>query len=65
MMISVTPRKAVELSGLSRTNLYRLMKSGELPSHKVRGRRLIVYSDLLALVANAPRKLGAADADRT
>lgn len=37
---------AVERSGISRPTIYRAITSGELPSEKVAGRRLIKPADL-------------------
>lgn len=39
---------AVKVSGISRPQLYRLIKSGELRSVKARGSRLILRADLEA-----------------
>ena len=39
--------EAVKTSGLGRSYLYVAMKSGKLPSFKVGGRRLILYTDLM------------------
>ena len=42
--------RAAEVSGLSRSMLYQLMKEGQLAYVKVRRRRLIADNDLRALI---------------
>jgi excisionase family DNA binding protein len=42
--------RAAQVTGLSRSMLYQLMKEGELAYVKVRGRRLIADNDLRALI---------------
>ena len=43
--------RAAQMSGLSRSQLYELMKSGELAYVKIGRRRLIADDDLRALIA--------------
>lgn len=42
--------EAATVSNLSRSKLYELLKTGELRSVKIAGRRLIRHADLLALL---------------
>ena len=52
--LSVSVDDAAEMTGLSRSTLYEFMdlrKGGTLPFVKLGGRRLILVSDLLALLA--------------
>ena len=54
MPIALTIDKAVAESNLSRSEIYRRMATGELPSIKIGKRRLIRTADLEAfLAANA------------
>lgn len=48
---ALTVAKAVEFSGLTRTELYRRMGNGELPFIKMGKRRLIARNALRALLA--------------
>lgn len=43
--------EAADLLGLSRSSIYVLFKTGQLPFIKVAGRRLVRRSDLLKLLA--------------
>lgn len=45
--IALSLRQVAEESGLSRTTLYSLIGSGELPSLKIARRRLVLRADLL------------------
>jgi excisionase family DNA binding protein len=49
--ISVRIPDAVRLTGLSRSRLYELMRSGEIEYVKVRGSTLIPYEALRAFIA--------------
>jgi excisionase family DNA binding protein len=49
--LSVSVDDAAEMTGLSRSSLYERMQVGELPFIKLGARRLILVSDLLALLA--------------
>jgi excisionase family DNA binding protein len=51
--ITVSISKTTELSGLGRTTIYDLMDSGRLESVKVGGRRLVIYSSLIELIAKS------------
>jgi excisionase family DNA binding protein len=44
--LAVSPRDAARLMGVSRSRVYQLLNSGELPSHKDGRRRLIFVSDI-------------------
>lgn len=44
--ISITASDAVKATGLGKTTMWQLLRSGELPSVKVCGRRLIMVEDL-------------------
>jgi excisionase family DNA binding protein len=52
--ITVTISEAVRLSGLGRTTLYELLKSGELPKRKCGGKTLILVADLKRYLENLP-----------
>jgi excisionase family DNA binding protein len=44
--LAVSPREAARLMGVSRSRVYELLNSGELPSYKDGRRRLILVSDI-------------------
>jgi excisionase family DNA binding protein len=44
--------EAAQASGLSRSTLYQLIKTGELKSVKAAGRRLVLRNDLEAFLAS-------------
>jgi excisionase family DNA binding protein len=44
--LAVSPRDAALLMGVSRSRVYELLNSGELPSYKDGRRRLILVSDI-------------------
>jgi hypothetical protein len=49
-LITVTVKRLVEISGLGITSIYKMLKSGELESATICGRRLIImdsYRDLV------------------
>lgn len=48
--IAVSPEKAAALTGIGRTRIFDMMRSGELPSFKCGRTRHIRYSDLRAFV---------------
>ena len=48
--IAYSVADAATVSGLSRSRLYELFKTGELRSRKIAGRRLVMRADLLALL---------------
>ena len=48
--ITVTILQASEMTGLSRSSIYKIMGEGKLPSLKLCGRTLIRVSDIHALV---------------
>ncbi|WP_407337751.1 helix-turn-helix domain-containing protein [Methylocapsa polymorpha] len=52
--ISLRIDEVVSASGLSRSSIYKLLKSNELPSRIVAGRRLILKDDLENLIAGTP-----------
>ncbi len=47
-------QEAYEALGISRATLYRLIKAGDLPCHKLRGRAVVRRDDLLALLGSPP-----------
>lgn len=51
--ITVTIKRAVELSGLSQPTLYRRMADGSLDAVKVKGSTLIKYRSLRAMLGEA------------
>ncbi|MGD0109442.1 MAG: hypothetical protein ABSC06_36230 [Rhodopila sp.] len=51
---AVVMKEAVRLSGLSRTELYRRLKSGEIEAIKVRSRTLVLMDSLKRLLASLP-----------
>jgi excisionase family DNA binding protein len=51
--ITVTIQQACELSGLSRTTIYRLIWDERLATLKVRGRTLITYASLSRILKAA------------
>lgn len=53
MPLAYSPLEACKLLGCSRSWLYELLAQGGLPARKIRGRTLILHSDLLALLDNA------------
>lgn len=48
--IAYSVPEAATATGLGKTTLYGLIGSGDLPSSKIAGRRLIATADLLALL---------------
>jgi len=54
--LSVTIARARELSGLSTTTIYRMLANDELESTVVRGRRLVIYSSLKAVITKPAEK---------
>ena len=58
------PQEAAETLALSRGTIYSLMKSGELPSCKVDGVRLIAREELDTFVARLPREYTASSHHR-
>jgi len=53
--ISVDIGKAVEISGISRSGLYKLFKAGKITPRKSGKRTLLLVSDLRAYVENLPK----------
>ena len=52
--IAVTIPEAVAISGIGRTSLYALFKSGDLPARKRGNRTLILVEELERYVKNLP-----------
>jgi predicted DNA-binding transcriptional regulator AlpA len=50
LRIALRIDEVVMASGLSRSSIYALIASGDLPSTKVAGRRLVLVDDLKALL---------------
>jgi excisionase family DNA binding protein len=53
--LALTIHEARVLTGLGRTKLYELLKTGKLPAKKVGKRTLILRSDLEDFLASLPR----------
>lgn len=51
--LAYSVREAATLTGLGRTTLFALMRSGTLPSFTIGRRRLIASSDLEGMIAHA------------
>jgi excisionase family DNA binding protein len=51
--IAYDPEEAARLISRSRNSLYKFISSGELPSFKLGGKRLILRDELLAFIAKA------------
>jgi len=51
--IAYGPEEAARLISRSRNSLYRYLSSGELPSFKLGGKRLILREELLAFIRKA------------
>jgi excisionase family DNA binding protein len=51
--ITYRVREIVAATGLSKSTVYALMDSGELPSFKLNGVRLVLRSELEAFIARA------------
>jgi len=51
--IAYSPEEAARLICRSRNSLYQYLSSGELPSFKLGGKRLILREDLLSFVRKA------------
>ncbi|WP_280142353.1 helix-turn-helix domain-containing protein [Methylobacterium pseudosasicola] len=45
---------AARLIGISRSKMYTLIAADKIPARKLGGRTLILHSDLLILLGNAP-----------
>lgn len=54
--LSVTVQEARQLTGLSRTTLYKLFSKGKLKPRKVGKRTLILTAELDAFVSSLPTK---------
>jgi len=52
--ISITIKEACELSGLSRSSIYKLFQTGALTPRKSGARTLILVKDLEDYLANLP-----------
>lgn len=48
--LAITVKDAVVVTGLGKTTLFELLKSGEIEGVKIGNRRLITYSSLKALI---------------
>lgn len=53
-VLSLSIKRAVELSGLSRSKLYELIQAGDLPIRKCGSRTIIRYVDLKAFIDALP-----------
>ena len=52
--IAATISETVEMSGMSRSAIYRAIKENKIPKRKNGGRTLILVSDLEAFLQNLP-----------
>lgn len=52
--ISVTINEAVQMSGISRSGLYKMFKAGKITPRKNGKRTLLLVSDLERVVENLP-----------
>ena len=52
--LTVRVATAVKLTGLSRSRIYELIQSGDLPAKKIGRSTLISFADLKRFVAGAP-----------
>jgi len=50
--LAVPPIEAAEIAGLSRTGIFDLIRTGDLPSLKVGRRRLVLVEDLQRFLAD-------------
>ncbi|DAZ90906.1 TPA_asm: putative excisionase [Cyanophage Cy-LDV1] len=48
--IAISPKKAAALASMSRTRIFALLKTWELPSFKCGRKRLIRYTDLCGMI---------------
>lgn len=55
----LTVSEAAECLGIGRTNVYALIKKGELPLVKIGGRSLVDPADIAALIAASKRTVAA------
>lgn len=46
--LAIRPTEAAKLCGISRSEFYRLLDEGEIPSRRHRGKRLVFLRDLQA-----------------
>lgn len=51
--ISMTVEDAVQYTGMARSRIYRLLKSGELTSFKLGGRTMLLRATLDSFILNA------------
>lgn len=54
--LSVTISEACEMTGLSRSSIYRLMDIGALQSRRILGRRVVLMASIRELVENGVAK---------
>jgi excisionase family DNA binding protein len=57
MTVSLSIPEAVKASGIGRTTLFDLIKTGRLPAKKLGARTIILRSDLEAFVVNLPSRV--------
>ena len=57
MTFSLSIPEAVKASGIGRTTLFDLIKTGRLPAKKLGARTIILRSDLEAFVVNLPSRV--------
>ena len=56
MTVSLSIPEAVKASGIGRTTIFDMIKTGRLPAKKLGARTLILRSDLEAFVASLPSR---------
>ena len=56
--VAVSIKDAVRVSGIGRSKLYEVMKSGELPARKLGTRTIILFDDLMAYLDGLPPYCG-------
>ncbi len=57
MTVSLSIPEAVKASGIGRTTIFDMIKSGRLPAKKLGARTIILRTDLEAFVANLPSRV--------
>lgn len=57
MTVSLSIPEAVKASGIGRTTIFDMIKTGRLPAKKLGARTIILRSDLEAFVANLPSRV--------
>ena len=61
--VAYRAKELAAATGLSKSTIYRLLESGELPSFKFRGMRMVLRSDLDAWLARISGRDGSGQGD--